>query len=138
MSFEIQNEKWSTEKVREEALAYLASRPAPEPIVETPAPPRLPDTASAADRHYVYVVAAGGQSKIGYTTNLRLRLSNIRVDNPHATDVRFYVDLPMRVGRHLEQLIKASLNPLCIGGEWFAVPPDAMADLVKRIVAQLP
>ncbi|MDR6448110.1 hypothetical protein J2794_004236 [Paraburkholderia terricola] len=76
------------------------------------------------DTHYVYLIACRGESKIyvklGLTSSIRRRLSNIQTGCPHSITHAFVVRSAYREEvSGLEKLLHVLLEPECLRAEWY-------------------
>jgi hypothetical protein len=140
----VKEERWSIERVRADAEAYLARRAAEiaaEPAPE-PEPPPIPSPRLRWPRHpgkegntHLYVVGCLDAVKIGFAADLYMRLNNLRVDNPNITDFAAYYEMPKRAAQDVERFVHLALAEQRIGGEWFRVPMELALAEVDRIAA---
>ena len=126
---QLRDEKWAVDRVAADARAYLEAQAA-KAIVEPPAEPEPPPTSrlprqpvKGDSATFIYAISSNGLVKIGRSSNLRLRVSNIRVDNPHSVEVLAYHEVPRLVGKHIELLLHAVFDLHYAGGEWFNIEP---------------
>lgn len=76
------------------------------------------------DTHYVYLIACRGESKIyvklGLTSSIQRRLSNIQTGCPHSITHAFIVRSAHREEvEGLEKLLHVLLEPECLRAEWY-------------------
>ncbi|NIE56125.1 MULTISPECIES: GIY-YIG nuclease family protein [unclassified Burkholderia] len=76
------------------------------------------------DTHYVYLIACRGESKIyvklGLTSSIQRRLSNIQTGCPHSITHAFVVRSAYREEvEGLEKLLHVLLEPECLRAEWY-------------------
>jgi hypothetical protein len=76
------------------------------------------------DRHYVYLIACKGETKtyvkIGLTSSIQRRLSNIQTGCPHPITHAFVVRSEYREEvEGLEKLLHMLLEPECLRAEWY-------------------
>jgi hypothetical protein len=139
-------EDCSVAAVRARALAYLAKREAeklPEPV---PDPyEKLPTAPTLKDHTYLYVVEVLATVKVGYATNLYVRFSNLRVDNPLEAKLAAYWEMPKRVALDVERFVHIALDARHVRGEWFDLPAkealphvERIRDLVSQLYGVLP
>ena len=76
------------------------------------------------DRHYVYLIACKGETKtyvkIGLTSSIQRRLSNIQTGCPHPITHAFVVRSEYREEvKGLEKLLHKLLEPASLRAEWY-------------------
>ena len=76
------------------------------------------------DTHYVYLIACRGENKtyvkIGLTSSIQRRLSNIQTGCPHPITHAFVVRSEYREEvEGLEKLLHILLKPECLRAEWY-------------------
>jgi hypothetical protein len=107
-------------------------RNAGRPTVNRP-PLRAPSEPSKPDHCFVYGIQSLHAVKVGISGNLYLRLSNIRVDNPHSPILLFHFEMPKRLALHLEARMKTDFHELRLVGDWFNITPEAALEAVERL-----
>lgn len=138
---DLRDERYSVARVAADAAAYLAAQaekaalaPTPEPEPETPRLPRQP--VGGLEATFVYLIKDSDRVKIGRASNLRIRFSNVRVDNSRAEMVAFY-ELPRMIGKHLELLLHAVFAEHNPNGEWFDIEPERAKAALETMIATI-
>lgn len=137
---DLREDEWSVGRVAERARAYLEAQ-ALKALTEIPEPPppsepRLPrQPVNGESGIFLYLIRSGHLVKIGRASNMRMRLSNLCVDNPHGVELVAYYEVPRLVGKHIELLMHAIFADLNPDGEWFEIPPEQAQSAIEKLIA---
>jgi hypothetical protein len=141
--FDLRDERNSVASVRaaaeaglaEKAAAITAKEEAQRRAEEDARKARVPQAPSAPDATFLYIVRSGDLVKIGYAANLYIRLSNLRVDNPHGVEMVDCREMSKAMAKDVERFVHRALRAKRASGEWFAVPADEALAHVERVAA---
>ena len=76
---------------------------------------------------WIYFVESAGCYKIGMTTDVQDRLSQIRTHNPHDVRLVAKVKVQNNTAGHVEKALHSYYQPALIRGEWFDLNPREVA-----------
>lgn len=81
---------------------------------------------------FVYVIGnATNRQKIGYTSDLKARLSMLQTGNPEPLRVHHAIEVPNEDrARRVERKIHSELSYKRVLGEWFNMTPDEAIDFL--------
>lgn len=94
----------------------------------------LPAVPSAPDRTFVYIVQIHSFVKIGFASNLYVRISNMQVDSPYPVTVISHYEVAKELARRIEKYTHVGFAEHRVSGEWFAISPQDAQDMVARMI----
>lgn len=85
---------------------------------------------------YLYVIAVGGKTKVGVTSNLESRINGIlSAVGAVSWEFKNSVVLPDVVARHVERALLGKFRRFALGGEWLDCSPDEVFSSALSLAA---
>lgn len=127
----------SAAAVRNAALAEIAAREAsavaPPESPEPPPKTKLPEFTADPNGVFLYIIRSADLVKIGYAGNLYLRLSNLKVNNPHGVELVAHYEMARDMAKEVERFVHRAFKVHSEGGEWFRVTVEQALARVQRV-----
>lgn len=103
-----------------------------EVVAKREQPPKAALIENAKEAWIYFIQSADGPVKIGFTSDIKKRMSNLRTSHPG--DLKLIAQFPGT--RHLERVIHAELWQHRLNGEWFADVPAVtkVIDTLKEVL----
>lgn len=104
-----------------------------------PLPPRPKSSPPrrAHQRAEIYVITAGGKTKIGISSDIEARLAWIQSGNPNPISVALRLPGVLHKVHAVERESHRRLNEHRVAGEWFDVDAERAVALVRAVAAEL-
>lgn len=84
---------------------------------------------------FIYVIQSLEYCKIGKAANLYIRLSNIRVDNPHEPKLIAYWPVAKELAERIEKGSHSVVWDDRYAGDWFKITPELAVATVEKHLA---
>jgi hypothetical protein len=84
---------------------------------------------------FVYVIQSLQYCKIGMAANLYIRLSNIRVDNPHSPILIRHWPVMKERAERIEKGAQSVVWDRRTAGDWFEITPELAVETVEKHIA---
>ena len=93
-----------------------------------------PKSTGVPDTTFIYVIKSLHAVKIGKAANLYIRLSNLRVDNPHNPELVRYWTVPLAIADRVDVYTRHELAENWICGDWYGVAGEDAVAAVERMI----
>lgn len=91
---------------------------------------KLSGQSPAKPQEFIYLIRCGEYHKIGITSDVKARLSMMQTGSPHKLTLT--ACWPVQNAKEDERQLHSMLESYHIRGEWFKLPKELVASLLKR------